>query len=385
MKPYRVLHLVRGLDFGRLSGGAELHAVRVCLNLNKQQVEPRILALHSYGTEVEAEWTRRLEQAGIAVDFGPAEATRTSPKLRPEFARLWSLVTSSRPQIIHSHSERHDLLNALASITHPTHPYAVRTVHLAHQWSTRPVLGASIDRTLFPLVFQGELAVSKAIFDGLKATRLRKQDRLWLCYNGMDAAIFADVDPADSASMPDGVPEPGPRIGIVGRLTEQKGHQYLIEALKIVNEQLPVHLLIIGGGPLEDALRRQGRSLGLGEYIHFLGVRSDVPQLLPYLDLFVLPSLWEGFPTVLLEAMARQVPVIASDISGNRELVIPGETGWLVPPMDSHSLAQAIIEAFSSAKAKDQIVNRAARLAQNYTIENTAACYARVYSSILGV
>jgi glycosyltransferase involved in cell wall biosynthesis len=135
---------------------------------------------------------------------------------------------------------------------------------------------------------------------------------------------------------------------VVAMLREQKGHRYLIEAAARVVPRFPnLHLLFVGDGALKEELLAQTNALGLGKNIHFLGVRSDIPDLLAVSDYFVLPSLWEGMPVALFEAMASGLPVIATEVSGSKQVIEPGVTGMLIPPGDSQKLAEAIVEILS--------------------------------------
>ncbi|MGC8827667.1 MAG: glycosyltransferase, partial [Anaerolineae bacterium] len=103
-----------------------------------------------------------------------------------------------------------------------------------------------------------------------------------------------------------------------------------------------LRVLLVGDGPLEESLRRFVQDAGLGRWTAFAGYREDIPRLLAGADIYVLPSLSEGMPRSILEAMAMELPVIASDIRGCRELVVDGETGLLVPPADADALAEAL-------------------------------------------
>jgi glycosyltransferase involved in cell wall biosynthesis len=125
----------------------------------------------------------------------------------------------------------------------------------------------------------------------------------------------------------------------VARLDEQKGQRYLLEAAAQVPQ---ARFVLAGDGPLRTSLEAQARSLGLEQRVKFLGYRSDIPDLLAGCDVFVLPSLYEGLPLSILEAMSAGKPVIATQIGGTDEAVIPNETGLLIPPADPAALAAAI-------------------------------------------
>jgi len=174
-----------------------------------------------------------------------------------------------------------------------------------------------------------------------------------------------------------------PRIGIVGRLTDQKGHSDALEALALVNRTREVHLLILGAGPLETQLKAQASALGIEESTHFLGWRIDVPDILSHLDLMLSASLWEGFPTVLLEAMAQGTPVVATDVSGSRELVIDGETGLLAPSGDPQRLAESIETILDDPVLASRMVGTAHDLACQYTMQNTARQYEEIYTGLV--
>jgi glycosyltransferase involved in cell wall biosynthesis len=147
----------------------------------------------------------------------------------------------------------------------------------------------------------------------------------------------------------------------VGTLKEQKGHRYLIEAARSVVSQFPdVHILFIGDGDLREELQAQTRVSGLEEPIHFLGSRNDVPDLLAASDYFVLPSLWEGLPMALIEAMASGLPIIATEVSGTKQVMVPNETGLLVPPGTVQQLKEAVIN-FLSEPARARAMGAAAQ------------------------
>lgn len=129
-----------------------------------------------------------------------------------------------------------------------------------------------------------------------------------------------------------GLPADARLIGAVGRLWPQKRYKDLIFATELLKSARDdAHLLIIGDGPQSDRLVEYRDLLELSQRVHFLGARNDVPQLLPHLDCFWLGSGYEGQSNALMEAMSAGVPVVATDIPGNRDLVVPDETGYLVP------------------------------------------------------
>jgi glycosyltransferase involved in cell wall biosynthesis len=134
------------------------------------------------------------------------------------------------------------------------------------------------------------------------------------------------------------------RLALIGRLHRQKGHGHLLEALKImISEGRRVHLYLAGDGPDEEMLRRQVRDLAIANAVTFSGVVDDMVAFMAEIDIVVLPSLWEGMPNVLLEAMAAGRPIVATRLPGIEELVRDGESALLCEPGLARPLASAIM------------------------------------------
>ncbi len=163
-------------------------------------------------------------------------------------------------------------------------------------------------------------------------------------------------------------------VGTMGRLEEQKGQRFLIDAMR----QSPGRLVIVGKGSLEADLRK--RAAPLGDRVYFAGFRSDVHDVMGAFDVFALPSLWEGFGLVLLEAMAQARPVIAAASGAIPEIVVPGETGLIVPPGDAAALAAAI-SALAADPAKGRSMGEAGRrrLLSQFSIARMVDAYAALY------
>ena len=147
--------------------------------------------------------------------------------------------------------------------------------------------------------------------------------------------------------------------GVVARLTRQKGHRYLFEALASSPALADVQLLVIGGGEEREALEQDAIAKGLSARVHFLGVRRDVGNLLAAMDVFVLPSLWEGLPLAMVLAMGAGVPVVASSVAGVPEVVDDGRTGLLVPPSDPRALGAALRRLFDDPALRERIGRQA--------------------------
>ena len=171
----------------------------------------------------------------------------------------------------------------------------------------------------------------------------------------------------------------------VASLTPAKAQHVLIEAFARMAGPAPgARLLLAGDGPLRGALEEQARRLGAGERVRFLGVRRDVPGLLAAADLFVLSSVREGLSLSLLEAMRAGRAVVATDVGGNREAVVPGATGLLVPAGDAAALAEAMA-ALAADGAKRAAWGGAARRRweERFTAEHMVRDTEALYRAVL--
>lgn len=190
------------------------------------------------------------------------------------------------------------------------------------------------------------------------------------------------LQPAGATATVQAADKP-PIILTLARLDQQKGHQYLLQAAALVPEAL---FLLAGDGPERANLEAQAQALGVAARVHFLGYRTDTAALLAGCDLFVLPSLFEGLPLAVLEAMAAEKPVIATAIAGTGEAITHGETGLLVPPADPAALAQAIRHLLGEPLLAQRLAQAAkARAQQEFSVATMVQRVTQVYEGLLGV
>jgi glycosyltransferase involved in cell wall biosynthesis len=232
----------------------------------------------------------------------------------------------------------------------------------------------------------GFIAVSEEVRQSIIEQVGSVDDKIFTIPNGVDVGRFER--PGDRRALCDelGIPIDAHLIATVGRLTEQKGFCNLVDAAKPVVSAFPgTHFLFIGQGELREALMQQAESIGVGDNVHFMGVRRDVPDLLAAVDLFVLPSLWEGLSVALLEAMAAAKPIVATAVSGTVQAMIPGKTGLVVPAGDSQALADAIIQLLSDP-VQARSMGQAARehVANNFGAQKQVAEHLALYHRLLG-
>jgi len=277
------------------------------------------------------------------------------------FYELLKLCRRKKFTIVHTHTSKGGFLGRIAARLGGV-PIVIHTVHgfsfneLTPWWTTAfyvylERLADHFCDTVISVTDQHRLmAIQK---------RIAKPDKIVTIHNGIDLSRFEGIS-AESVREELGLSREITLIGSVGRLASQKGQTYLLRALPRVLQKHPqTHLVFIGEGPQEAELRGLAVELGVAGHCTFLGFRRNVPELLARLDIFVQPSPREGLSITLLEAMAAKRPVIATNITGNREVVDDGINGVLCQPMDSTALAKALIDLIENPKKARLLGERA--------------------------
>lgn len=173
-------------------------------------------------------------------------------------------------------------------------------------------------------------------------------------------------------------------IGIIGRICSVKGHIYLLKALKRLQQRTNIHLYIFGEGPLETACKEYCVMNNLSERVHFMGFKKDIYSYMRTLDVLVMPSLHEGLPYTILEAMSLKVPIIASDVGGLKDLIDNNRDGILVQPQDEQSLANAIEQVYQNIKLRDLFAKNAyEKVCSKFSAGKMTESYVNTYFDIL--
>jgi len=323
--PVRVLHLITELNIG----GAEKVLSRLLSRLDRDRFALAVACLYGRDGLVADE----IRSLGIPVtDLGMTAKWRLDA-----FVRLYRLLHRQRPTILHTWMFHANVpgrvLGRLAGV--PIVISSERTMGQEgglRRWLNR-ITGPLPDRVA---------CVSESVAEFAAQTIGIPPAKLVVIPNGIPLEDFQPGD-RSRARVDLGIPLRVVVAGTVGRLQPVKGTRHLLEAWsRLVSGHPDAILLLVGGGSQQAALERMSRHLGISEHVRFLGDRADVPDLLRGMDVFVLPSLWEGMPNAALEAMAVGLPVVATAVGGTPEVVVDGVTGLLIPPGDPDALAQSI-------------------------------------------
>lgn len=366
----RVIHL------SKMSGaaGSEGHLLALLPGLRARGVDARLWVLAEPGVPLD-EYLARAGALGV-----PTERLTIRRDLDP--ALLWKLtrlLRREKPDIVHTHLIHADLYGVLAARLARV-PGVVSSRHNDDRFRTRlPV------RLLNRALWHG-IDAGIAISDAIRAFSLRVEgapaDRLRTVRYGLDPATIPPLPEARAAlRTARSLPAEALLVGSVCRLIEQKGLIYALRGFAAVAGEIPgAHYVIAGDGPLRPALEAEAHTLGVDTRVHFLGWRDDAHAVFAALDVFLAPSLWEGFGLVFLEAMAYHLPVISTTVSAIPETIVDGETGWLVPPRDAEAIARALRAALTDAQVRQTYgANGRARLEAEFTVaamaERTLAIY----------
>jgi glycosyltransferase involved in cell wall biosynthesis len=264
-----------------------------------------------------------------------------------------------------------------------------RNARLPHITTCHGFFKNRLSRRMFPCWGDRAIAISESVREHLMKDFGLEENNVRLVYNGIDTDRFS---PCASLSVQEKSDRkkrlglsPAPVVGIVARLSDVKGHRYLIEAMSTVIKKMPsAQLLIVGEGKTREELSSLTAALGLQKSVCFVPAVQDTVSVLSCMDVFVMPSLKEGLGLGLMEAMVCGLPVIGSDIGGIRNLIKNNETGLLVRPGDSIALAAAIEELLSdSVNASRLGKNAKIFIAGNFSLEKMALQTEQVYQECI--
>ncbi|MCX8086132.1 MAG: glycosyltransferase [Rhodocyclaceae bacterium] len=313
----------------------------------------------------------RAREAGFTVFETPMRSAFDLPAI----LRLRRFIAEKRPDIINTHSSRDTQLAGLAARSLLHRPRIVRTRHLALPITSRFTYRVLPDRVV---------AVSNHVARYLACAGV-PTERIATVHTGIDLTRYVAPETGGTLRAELGLPENAPIVGTVAILRRKKGHADLLEAIPAVLARFPeTHFVFAGDGPQRANLERRIAELQLTAYVHLLGLRRDVVNLLASFDLFVLPTHQEALGTAFVEAGAMGLAAIGSRVDGVPEVIDDGKTGLLVPVKDPLALAQAIIALLADPERR-RALGEAARekVRQNFSRQAMVAGMLEVYEGFM--
>ncbi len=357
-------------------GGGQLTVLNLARGLDKNEFE---VAAASEGAGPLVEALRRSGIPHFAVEL-------TKSPLDPAARALAALFSAEKFDLVHTHGGVAGLQGrrAAAQAGIP----AVHTLHGLHFLHYRnPLAKWAAVRLEGKLAALSAAVVVVSEADRTKALALGivPEERLILIRNGLEpptpSAAFDQAAKRRELGL-----APGPLIVAVSRLHRQKGLVSLVRAAALVLTLQPeAQFVVVGGGPLRNVLEKEARRWGLGGGFRLLGEREDAREILALGDIFVLPSLWEGLPYVLVEAAALGKPIVATAIDGVTEVIQDGKTGLLVPPANPERLAEALARFLLDGGLAARLGREAqASIPPNFRLERMIRQHQSLYHRLLG-
>ena len=362
--PVPITMVITDLDVG----GAERAFSALAIGLDRRRWTPSVVCLDGEG-----ELVAPLRSAGIETTCLKVDRRRPGSAI----LRLAAEFRRNRPALVQSFLFHANVASRLAGWI-AGRPIVVGGLRVAERRANSHLY---LDRITQGLA-AGSVCVSQGVADfSVEVGRLDPK-RLVVIPNGVDPRRFYSVTPIPRSELR--LEEDRPIGVFIGRLDLQKGVDHLIEAAALVPGW---DLLIVGDGPELERLRSKVDALSdLKGRVKWLGRRSDVPRLLGTADFLVLPSLWEGMPNVVLEAMAAGIAVVGTSVEGTRELVVPEVTGLLVPPANAERLADAIRRIINDTDRRRSMgAAGRRRIEADYTPARVVDAYEKLWSGLLGI
>lgn len=371
--PVTVMQLVLNLEIG----GMEKLLYDLVEKMDKQLVSSTICCLDNklgyFGEEL-----RRLGY--------PVYTLQRKPGIDWTLIReLMAVIQQENVDVIHAQQYSPFFYAAMTSLysklprskPFPKLMYTVHGIAYPHQKRMkRMVANPLLNRFVQEIITISNDTKSKlAMYENFPIQRIR------VIYNGIDFNRFSQkIDPA-AKKQSLGVSSDCKVIGVVARLDPIKNHAMLLRAFQKIMQKMPeTELFIVGNGPEEKPLKALAQSLNIMEKTHFLGMRNDVSELLHIFNVSVLPSFSEGMSVTLLEAMGAGVPVVATNVGGNPEVVIDQETGYLVPNDNEQEMTATLLRLLQDPETCQRIGNAGKQRAYaRFTLEKMVQAYTDLY------
>ena len=366
----KIIHLLKAVGIA----GAETHLLALLPALRALGAESAVVLLEDPRRPQDV-LRGRFEAEGIPVSTLPIR-WRLDPALP---AALDRILRREPFDILHAHLPHGEVYGEIAMRAFPDRKFVISRHNddRFRRWiPLRPVFAPSLRRA------DRIIAISQAVRKSLIEVEKADPGKIDVVPYGIDADAFARSAHPGAFRRAIGA-KTEPIVGFVGRLTRQKGVDVLLRAFAKVEKKLPdARLVLAGDGPDRPALEQLARSLGLRRVI-FLGWRSDAADILADVSLLAVPSRWEGFGLVALEAMALGKPIVAARVSALPEIVVPEETGLLVSPGSEAELAEALLSLISDpASAERMGCAGKARVRSEFTVERMAKRTVEIYGAL---
>lgn len=351
-----------------------------------------VLLLSKYLPRDRFDVTIACEGSGYLVEEAKKAGIRTiavamSNRLRMRsVADMYHLFQGSPADIVHTHGGTAGFWGRIGSTIFGTGAKRIHTYHGIHYLNTVETVSVwfrHIDRFLLRMTDQIICVCQSDVKKGMSVGIVPPEKTSVIPY-GIETGVFRKNSSLTTLRQELNIDPSTFLFGHIGRLHVQKGQKYLLQAFHLMNKECPnSKLVMIGDGELRDELTGMAQELGISDKIYFLGARTNPAEYLAIFDCFVLPSLWEGQPISLLEAMVAGKPIIATTVDGINDILIDGKNALLVPSTNSEILARSMVRMCQDSALAKRLAEEAQRtVAAGYAIEHMCDQIARLYERL---
>ena len=374
-KPYKIMYLIIGLG----PGGAETNLLRIIERIDRSIFQPVVV----YFLKIPGPLEDKIKALGVEVHY---------LRLRSMFDlsayhRLYRLIKELAPDILHTQTFVPDIAGRIIGrmLKVPVIITSIRNVYYGSfgRYFLFRITEKFADRTTF---------VSRAAAERFVDLNVLPESKAQVIHNGLNPDIYySGLNKAEMKKKRKELklPEEGFMLLAVGSLKKQKGYEDLFKALKLLEKtNSDFYLAVVGNGYYsseEAGHKKQVRELALDEKVIFIGHSDNVPAFMAAADVLVLSSLWEGLPGVVMEAMASELPVVATAVGGTPELVVDGKTGYLVSPGKPDELGRALVRITELPEGERKEMGRAGRnrVEEYFHVNKMVESYVELYKDCL--
>jgi glycosyltransferase involved in cell wall biosynthesis len=381
--PIRVLEVLEATV-----GGTRKHLISILQGIDRKNFHVEVASPKvRYGNVTDTAFYDEIQKLGIPWhEVQMVREVNVVADLKA-FVRLNQIIKAGNYDIVHLHSSKAGFLGRLASKLQKA-----KTVYTPNGfYFLDSKISAKYNFYLFLEQLSGNftdrlIAVSESEQDIASKNRILPKEKIFLIPNAIDTKLFtADDHARKSVRQELGISSTTPIVGTVSRYISQKDPLTLVKAASLLLSRFPeVRFVWCGEGELRHETEALANSLGVHSAFHFLGFRNDVHRIMNAFDIFVLSSIFEGLPYTILEVMALGIPVVATEVVGNKDVISDRESGLLVPPCSPQHLMQAMSELLVSFELRKSIGDRGRRLVNDtYDVRIMIRNLEKVYQSLV--
>lgn len=377
---YKVCHIITQLELG----GAQENTLYTVANLDKEKFQPLLITGRGGYLDDKAK-----QIPGLKIYFSRFLVRPVSP-IKDIFAllRIYFILKKEKPTIVHTHSSKAGILGRWAAywanipvIIHTFHgfgfnPYQKKIIQKIFIWLEKKT--AKISQSL--------IAVSEENMKYGVANNIGKAEQYKVIHSGIEMDKFSvPLEKQSVVGEELGLSEDNLVVGMVACFKIQKSPLDFVRMAELVKKEINLaKFVLIGDGELRGQIEKTIKNRNLAGDVFLLGWRQDIPELISIFDVFVLTSLWEGLPRVLLEALASGEPVVATDVNGNREVIKHGENGFLVKPGDYSTMAKYVIQLLRDKNLREEMGKKGRSIVnQSFEIKQMLKDIEELYKNLI--